>query len=116
MPDFQRPESLHFPTVYRTFSSSTESEIKFRVQDLPEELFDEAIELFVKHFITEETLSVSKKLAENDEAVGVIRMFFHEAFQERLSIGCFNENTDELAGVNIMMVKSKDDKNPQVRF
>lgn len=116
MPNYQRPDGLEFPTVYRTFASKVDHDLKFRVQDLPEEYFDEAIEMIVKHFIPEETLAVSKKLAENEEALTIIRMFYKEAFNGKISIGCFKEGTTELIAVNLMTVKSADDENPQVRF
>lgn len=111
MPKFVRPENLIFPTTYREFSSVKDGEEnKFQIQEVPEESFDEAIDLLDKYFFAEETVHVSKKIAESEEKRGNSKQLYREVLSDKLSIGCFNENSGELVAVNVMAVSSKDDE------
>lgn len=102
-----RNENLHFPTIYRTFASRKDEKLNFIIQDLPEEYFDEAIELLVKHHIPEETFYVAKKLHLDKEASNMSIDFYREIFKKKLSIGCFLEGSTQLVAVNVMDIKSK---------
>lgn len=115
MPKFTRPESLPFPTTYREFSTCNDNGFKFRIQEIPEELFDEAIDLLDKHLFNEETIHVSKKIAESAEKREISKQFYREAMNEILSIGCFDENSGELVAINVMAVSSKDDEKHEVK-
>jgi hypothetical protein len=114
MSSFERPESLKFPTIYREFASKKGGNLKFRVQDLPEECFEEAIELLVNHFIPEETFCVAKKVSNDDEVRNITVEFYREILSKRISVGCFSEDSSELIAVNIMETKSNDDERPEV--
>lgn len=115
MSKFQRPESLSFPHVYYTFKAKdkdSDSIVEYRVQDLPEEFYDSALELIVKHFLPEETFCMCKKISESTMSVKANRDFYRETFKNRLSIACFkNDGSDEsLVAVNVLVVKSKKDE------
>lgn len=115
MPKFVRPENLLFPTIYRNFSTVKDGkEKKFRIQEIPEKSFDETIDLLDKYLFTEETIHVSKKIAEREEERETSKQLFREALSEMLSVGCFNENSGELVAVNVMAVVSKDDEKLEV--
>jgi hypothetical protein len=115
MSKFQRPESLQFPTIFRTFKSKTDDGTEFYIQDLPVDFFNEATELLIKHFLPEETITASKKLAENEETREISRAFQLEAFNQKLSIGCFMKGSQKLIAVNIMVVSSKGNDEIEVR-
>lgn len=111
MPQFVRPENLAFPTTYREFSTVKDgNEFKFRIKEIPEELNDETVDLVAKYFFTEETIQVSKKIAESAEKREHYRKFYRGALNSKLSIGCFNEDSGELVAINVMAVSFKDDK------
>lgn len=112
---FSRPGSLKFPTIYREFSSTKDESLKFRVQDLPEEKFEDAIELLLKHFMPEETFCVAKKLFIDDEICGIMIEFYKEILKKRLSVACFVEDSEELIAVNLMTTKSNDDEKLEVK-
>lgn len=115
MPQFVRPESLAFPTTYREFFTSKDgNEIRFRIKEIPEEFYDETVDLVEKYFFTEETIQVSKKIAESAEKREYYRKFYRGALNAKLSIGCFNEDTGELVAINVMAVSSKDDEKRHV--
>lgn len=115
MPEFKRPESLPFPTTYWKFSSPKNAEIKFRIQEIPEELFDKVIDILKKNFFGEETIHVSKKIAESPEQLEFSKGFYRKILDNKLSIGCFDENSGELVAVNVMAVESKNDEKFEVR-
>lgn len=115
MPKFKRPESLPFPTTYWKFSSPKNAEIKFRIQEIPEELFDKVIDILKKNFFGEETIHVSKKIAESPEQLEFSKGFYRKILDNKLSIGCFDENSGELVAVNVMAVESKNDEKFEVR-
>lgn len=54
-----RPKDIPFPSTWWTFKAKdleSDDLVEYRVQDLPEEYYDEALELMHKHFINDETL------------------------------------------------------------
>lgn len=113
MNKFKRPESLSFPHVYYTFEAKdkhSEKVVEYRVQDLPVEYYEQAVNFMVKYFLPDETFCASKEIPEKPSAVKEFCDFWIEALQEKLSIGCFkNDGTEEFVGVNIFLVSSKND-------
>lgn len=90
--------------------------MEFVVRELPEELFEKAIDLLEKTFFVEETIHVSKKIAECQAKREHSKKFYRLALGAKLSIGCFDEASGELIAVNVMAVESKDDVKIPVRF
>lgn len=115
MTKYQRPESLKFPTIYREFKAKRD-DIKFRIQDLTEESFGEAVDMIHKYFMTEETVAVGRKVLESPEATNFTLSMYSELLKEKLSIGCFEERSGKLVGVNFMAVHSKDNKMSEVKL
>jgi ribosomal protein S18 acetylase RimI-like enzyme len=110
---FKRPESLSFPQVYYTFKArdkNSDDVIEYRVQDLPEEYYERAVDFMVKYFLPDETFCSSKGLPDKPSGVKEFRDFWSAAMTEKLSIGCFrNDGSDELVGANVLLVSSKED-------
>lgn len=107
MAKFERPKHLEFPKVYHTFQAKdvdSDNLVSYRVQDLPVEYYEKAVELMVKYQLPEETLAASKKLVESEEALEICKFFIGEVFLEKLSLACFKEGSDELVAVNAMVV------------
>jgi hypothetical protein len=115
MSKFARPEKLNFPLVYHEFRSKKDETIKFKVQDLPEEYYEDAIDLLAKHFLPEETFCVAKNVHEDEEVQLITKEFYREIFKKKLSVGCFCESSKDLIAVNIMDTKSNDDEKIEVR-
>lgn len=56
---FARPKSLEFPKTYYTFKAkprNSDKVIEFRVQDLPDDRFEQALEMLRTGFIPDESL------------------------------------------------------------
>lgn len=83
--------------------------VQYRVQDLPEEYYDETVAFMIKYFLPDETICSSRDVPNKPSAVKEFADFWREALKEKLSIGCFKNNGDELVGANVLLVKSKDD-------
>lgn len=84
--------------------------IEYRVQDLPEEYFEESLQNIKKYYLPEENFAVATRVLENPEAVEDFFMFWRDALKQGVSLGCFtNDGTEEFVAVNILIVNSKDD-------
>lgn len=116
---FVRPESLEFPIIYYTFKAkSRESDevIEYRVQDLPDEYFEEALELMRTHFLPDESLCSAKGVPADPQATKVFLDFWAYVMKKHLSIACFrNDGDDELISVNCFDVHGKDDPKEDVK-
>lgn len=103
----------NFKTTYHTFKArdkNSYSIVEYRIQDLPEEYFECTLDLFVRDYITEETLYKSKKLWQNEASIKAIRAIYGETLQNHLAIGCFkNDGSDDLVGVNLLTVRTKNE-------
>lgn len=111
---FKRPESVSFPSVYYNFLAKDKNNdhvTEYRVQDLPEEHYERALELMVNYFLPDETLCSNKNSSNNPEIVKAMLGFWRLALTEKLSIGCYrnHDENDDLVGVNVFLVKSIND-------
>jgi hypothetical protein len=109
---FKRPENLTFPQIYYKFKAKdrdSDEIVEYIVQDLPENYFDRAVELFVTDFLCDEALSSALNIASNKNAVDEFRVVWKLLLEEKLSIACFKSDSDELVAANVFLIKSKDD-------
>jgi hypothetical protein len=109
MSKFSRPTNCLYPQVYHIFKAKNKTGnkvIEYRIQDLPEDKFENALELLVTDFATEETLCVAKNITHSPMAFNEICYFWHEIFKQKLSIGCFTDD-NELVAVAAMTVEIK---------
>ena len=111
MSKFVRSESVKYPQIYSTFTAKDKDSdviVSYRVQDLPEEYFEKAVDLMVKHFLDDETFCVCRKLVESEKGVEEFRVLWQSCFTEKLSLACFKDATNELISVNALMVNIQD--------
>lgn len=57
---WKRPSSVEYPKIWRTFKAhdlNSNELVEYRIQDLPESQFEDAIEHMVKHFIRDEPMN-----------------------------------------------------------
>lgn len=113
MYEFKRPANLSFPSVYRKFrarDSRSEEIIEYRIQDLPEERYEEAVDFMVKYFLSDETFCSSRSIHKKTGGVEAFRRFWKKSLREKISIGCFRDDgSEELVGANIFLVHSRND-------
>lgn len=110
---FKRPENLEFPQVFHTFTAkgkNIDEVIEYRVQDLPEDSYDQAVDFMVEYYLPDETLTSSRDVANKPSAIEAFREFWHDTLKQKISIACFrNEGSDELIGVNVLTISNKND-------
>ncbi|XP_070498762.1 uncharacterized protein [Chironomus tepperi] len=116
--NFQRPNNLEFPKTYYTFKSKSKDSdeiIEYRVQDLPDDRFEEVLEMIKVDYLPEESLCAGKGIHTDPKPTKFLCDIWTELMKSHLSIACFrNDGNDDLVAVNFLTVHSKDD--PKVSF
>ncbi|XP_025834969.1 uncharacterized protein LOC108733652 [Agrilus planipennis] len=120
--DWKRSHNIPFPTIWHRFTGrkpTSNGELpNFWVQDMPEDLYEVAINLMQKHFLRDEPLGRFSKAIDNPVFVEEWTEVLNEVLKDRLALVCFMENPDKtrqpiIAGLNITAVARKDEKLPQ---
>lgn len=123
MAAFAHPRSINYPRVYHSFKARdlhSEKIIEYRVQDFPRDRYDEGVQYMVQNFFEHEVMGKSRRIKSDRAAVDEISRFWYEILHRELSIVCFKENSDDIIAMNVMDVKSlndkkKNDENDEVR-
>ena len=111
-----RPESLNFPQTFYKFNAKDKSSgeiIEYRVQDLPEELYDETIKLFMKDYFPDEIFASSRNFHLKQEPNNGLINLWRKTLKERLTLACFRSddlNNSELVAVNVLALINKGDE------
>jgi len=99
--------------IYSTFKAKDKDSdeiIEYSIQDIPEDKFEEAINLYFEHFINDEPLAEVRKLHENKNALIELRHVWMEGIKKsRLGVACFKCD-GEMVGVNILSITDKSDE------
>lgn len=108
-----RPADLEFPRVFYNFKAKAKESdeiIEYEVQDLPEELYEDALELLVRDFLPDEIVCTSKGLHKQGSSLNELLEFIRAVLKKRLSIACFRKgDAKELVAVNFLGMSEKDD-------
>lgn len=93
-------ERLFFRSqVYSNFTAKNE---EFRIEDLPEDKFDEAVDFMIKYYVAEETFM--KAFSVNERS---LRDFYLFVFKQRTAIVCFAKGSSDIIGINALSVRTK---------
>jgi hypothetical protein len=115
---FKRPENLEFPKVFYTFKAKAKESdeiIEYLVQDLPEDRFEDALEMIKTDYLPEESLCASKGIYKDPKATKFLCDIWMNMLKSHLSIACFkNDGSNDLVAVNFLAVHSKQDPNINV--
>lgn len=112
MPKFVRPASLKFPQIYGTFKAKdkdSDAEVEYLIQDLPEDYFEEALNLLVNVFLPDEALYSTRGVSADADAIKEVREFWRGKLSMKTSLACFKEGSKDLAGLYVLAVYSKGD-------
>ncbi|XP_058839035.1 uncharacterized protein LOC131695457 [Topomyia yanbarensis] len=107
-----RPPNPPIPTVWHTFKAKdvdSDRLVTYRVQDLTEDRYEDMIQHFLNHFIEEEPFSVSKGASSNATLREGMIQLWRNGFEEKMTLVCYREGSDEIVGANIVLVKSLDE-------
>uniref|UniRef100_A0A182Y8Q0 N-acetyltransferase domain-containing protein n=1 Tax=Anopheles stephensi TaxID=30069 RepID=A0A182Y8Q0_ANOST len=110
---WKRPDNVPYPSVWHTFQAKdTESDqlVTYRVQDLPEDRFEEAIAHMMEYFVYDEPTCRAKNIVSEQQSVDEIADLWREFVKFHLVLVCFKEGSDEIAGMNMLYVSQQSDK------
>lgn len=131
-------DKVPFPNVWDEFESKeskgSDKFVKYRIQDLPEDRFDDAVQHLIDNFLADEPFSVyhgNTRLhrdcfrqryfnhissetkytgsANNKEYVDDLVRLWRGAMEQKTSIVCFREGSDEIIALNVLIVNTRND-------
>ncbi|XP_008212188.1 uncharacterized protein LOC100680143 [Nasonia vitripennis] len=86
--------------------------IRFSIQDVPEDRYDEAVEHMLEFFLADEATCACLKLKQCQDAVEDFRKLWKYLFEIGLSVAAFKLDSDdsllELAGVNVLFAVTEE--------
>jgi hypothetical protein len=110
MSKFIRPAHLKYPQVYHTFRAKDKDSdelVEYRVQDLPEEFIDEAVELLKMYFIPDEPLCIAADVPNSPDTIKIYCEFWRKILIDRWSLACFKGASNELVGLNVLGITAR---------
>ncbi|KXJ70647.1 uncharacterized protein LOC109412744 [Aedes albopictus] len=114
---WKRPSTVPYPKVWHRFQSRdvTISEpsdnhlVEYRVEDLTADRFEDALRHFTEHFAGDEPLAANRGVVSDPEAMRDHYDFWRWVFDQKMTIVCYKEGSDEIIGVNLLFVKLASD-------
>lgn len=128
-------DAVPYPKVWTEFEAketkTSDKLVKYRIEDLTEDRFDDAIKHMMENYLLDEPIAVAcGKIQIKCELVSRILMFLYPntdginnkdfvddyvrlwrgALKQKSSLVCFREDSDEIVGLNVLTVFTKNDK------
>lgn len=105
MPDTGTSKFLKTYSIFKAKDINNESIIEYKIQDIPEDRFDDAIRMLIEA-TKEEPLCASRNVYENDDTKNELVRIWTAMLKARLSVGCF-KNDGEMVGLNVLIIGRK---------
>lgn len=108
-----RPSHIPYPNIWSKFRAKdvdSDSFITYRVQDLPENRFDDGINFMVKHFLRDEPFCRSQGVLNDPVSVQEFRDFWNNMLKHKITVVCFREGFDDICGMNTISISTSNDK------
>lgn len=105
-----RPPNIPYPNVWLTFKAPDDNGelVNYRIQDLPEEKFEDGIKHMRANFLLDEPLCRSRNMADDEQSIIDFTTIWREAiFGDKLTLACFQEGCDDIVGMNVLYVEEK---------
>lgn len=118
---WRRPESVPFPQTWLKFQAKdldSEKLVEYRVEDLTPDRFEDAIEHMSGDYFRDEPFCRGKNIVGDPSAMDAFKSKWRSLLEQRVSVVCYREGSNEIIGVNILAVYSKNDQEqePKVKF
>ncbi|XP_062554727.1 uncharacterized protein LOC134219856 [Armigeres subalbatus] len=111
---WQRPTEPVFPTVWYTFEApdpdNGERLVTYKVVDLTEDRFDDTIHHFKKYFVIDEPIYASRNTIQDETAMAELEGFWRWCMEQRLTIVCYKDGSNEIVAANLLHMEQRDDK------
>ena len=110
---WSRPSNVAFPSVWLRFEArdvDSDALVEYRIQDLPEDRFEDAIKHMTQYFLADHTIGKTKNLVRTDpDYVGDYHRAWRAVLQQRMTLACFRNGSDEIVGFDMSYVLTADD-------
>lgn len=109
---WKRSINVEFPQIWSRFKAKDNdgSLIEYRIQDLPEERFHEAIYVMQRYHMESEVLRV-KRIRDDPVSFREITEKWWDCLRQRITLVCFKEDSDEIVGLNVLGVVTQAESN-----
>lgn len=99
------------PQTYSTFKVKVEGgeEEEFYIRDLTEEFFDDAVNVIVENHAKGAVFHKAAKTLANESGLQRVNRHYRRVFEENISLICLKRKTNEIAGVNALTIKTRND-------
>ncbi|XP_055684401.1 uncharacterized protein LOC129790738 isoform X1 [Lutzomyia longipalpis] len=104
---WERPENIAFPQVWGRFSAKDPESggiANYRIEDLTEDRYDEAVNLLVEYLLPEEPMNCSLGIMNDKEYLAKMRNMWNEIVNKKLGIVCYKDNSNEICGLNLLEI------------
>lgn len=105
-----RPSNVPYPNVWLRFEAPDDDGelVQYRVQDLPEDRFEDGIKHMRANFLLDEALCRARNMADDEQSVIDFTTIWRETiFGEKLTLACFQEGSDDIVGMNVLYIEHK---------
>ncbi|XP_055684400.1 uncharacterized protein LOC129790737 [Lutzomyia longipalpis] len=112
---WERPVSIPFPQNWCSFSAKDPESggiAKYKVTDLSEDKFEEAVDLMVKYFLPDEVMCQSLDLLNDEDSLKEMKDMWWEILPQKVSLVCYKEGSNEICGLNMLEMSEKSDSPP----
>lgn len=102
---WKRSVDIEFPKIWGRFRARDQDGlmVNYRIQDLPEDRFHEAIYLLQRHHMESEVLRV-KKIRDDPDSFREITEKWLQCLKQNITLVCFKESSDAIVGLNVLGV------------
>ncbi|KAG5680487.1 hypothetical protein PVAND_009995 [Polypedilum vanderplanki] len=102
----------HYPLIYSAFEATNiknGEKINLRIEDLHEESFNEALKLMKNYYFKKNPMLSSKRIENDEISMNEIFESWKEILQQKISIVCYEENSNEIIGLNFLSVITEEE-------
>lgn len=102
-------------TVYHTFKAkdkNSDNLVEYYVTEFPLSRLDEGVQYMVQNFFEHEVMGKTRRIKSDRVAVDEISQMWRHYLREKpmYSIACFKKGCDDIIAMNVLTVKSKNEK------
>lgn len=103
---WKRPSNLKFPIIYSKFNIKGE---EYRIEDIPEDRFEEACKFMLKHFVPYEPKLVSRNGKDDPLVLEDYFNMYMSGIKQKVSVACFKDKSNDFVAISILEVLGRND-------
>jgi GNAT superfamily N-acetyltransferase len=115
---WKRPPSVNFPQVWSRFNTNVDvdgSLVEYRIQDLPEDRFHEAIYFMQRHHMESEVFK-AKRIRDDPVSFHEITEKWRDCMRQRVTLVCLSEHSDQIIGINVLGIVTQNESSQPHSF